>query len=374
MRLELRRRGHRVSVFTGFAHPSDDDAHVHLVKHGLLGRAVRRLKKPAPAPEGEIFEWGKELADCIRAVHRQNPIDIIEMEESFGWSADVEQRTGIPVLVKLHGPAFMSLVDEELKQPFGQARIRREGQALAAATAIAAPSSRTLLQTLERYQLSPPIRQHVVNPLAMADDAPLWSLAGCNRNLLLFIGRFDRRKGGDIVLRAFERLLRERKDLEIVFVGPDVGLLQTDGRKIHFDEFCKEVFSDGQRARIDFRGRLENSVIPKLRVQAIVTIIASRWENQGYTALEAMFQGCPIVASDVGGNPECIIHGETGLLARSEDPEDFAGQIARLLDDPSAAAGMGAAARQHVLKNHAASKVASDSLILYEQVISQRRD
>ena len=65
-----------------------------------------------------------------------------------------------------------------------------------------------------------------------------------------------------------------------------------------------------------------------------------------------------------------MTHGVTGLLARSEDPADFAVQLAAMLDDPQAAAAMGAAARRHVIGQHSATKVAQDALALYERVIS----
>lgn len=373
MRRELESRGHRVSVFTGALAPFNDDARVYLVRHGRAATAMRRLTGRWRQFERDVFEWAGVLVDAIAAVHRHDPIDILEMEESFGWFAEVERRTGIPVLVKLHGPAFLSLIEEELEEPLGRERVRREGDALARAGAIASPSVHTLVETLGRYRLSPTIQQHVANPLTMGDDVPCWTREGCDPNTILFVGRFDRRKGGDIVLQAFEILSRARPELTLQFVGPDAGLLQPDGRRIQFEEFSRSVFSVEQRQQIDFRGRLDNRAIPALRARAAIMVIASRWENQGYTALEAMYQGCPIVASDVGGNPECVIHGRTGLLARNEDPADFAAQIACLLDDPESADRMGAQARRHVVEHHAAAKVATDSLALYERVIAHHR-
>ena len=373
MRRELERRGHRVSVFTGVSDAAVDDPHVHRVRRGTLGLAVRRIARSRYSIQRDIFDWGYLIAASLQRVHRRDPIDVVEMEESFGWPADVSRLTGLPVLVKLHGPAFLSLIDEELASPMGQERVRREGVALAQAAAIAAPSSTILAQTVERYGLAPSIRQHVPNPLTMSAGAPVWVAEQCERETILFVGRFDKRKGADVLLRAFELLLRRRPTLKLVFVGPDSGLLQPDGIRVGFEEFCEAVLPEALRGQVQFRGRMPNEAIASLRTQAMVTVIASRWENQGYTALEAMYQGCPVVCSDSGGSPESVIHGHTGLLARSEDPVDFAAKIAAMLDDPAAAARMGAAARQHVIENHSAAKVASDSLALYQRVIAAHR-
>ena len=104
----------------------------------------------------------------------------------------------------------------------------------------------------------------------------------------------------------------------------------------------------------------------------MVTVVASRWENQSYTSLEAMLQGCPVVSSDTGGCPEIISHGVTGLLARSGDASDLAAKLAMMLDDPQKAAAMGASAQAYVSEFHASSRVAAQSLGLYERVIANR--
>ncbi len=374
MRRELESLGHRVSVFSRTDDPSTVDPHLHVVRRGVAGQIVRRVFRHRFPIERDIFEWGRVIGASMLDLHKRDPIDVIEMEESFGWSADVSRITGIPVLVKLHGPAFLSLVEEELGTPMGQERVRREGVALASATAIAAPAESTLSQTLVHYGLDPAIREHVVNPMALVDDgAPRWRLDACDRQTILFVGRFDRRKGGDVVLQAFALLLAQRPALTLVFVGPDDGLLQPDGSRVGFAAFRDSTLPPELRERVEFRGRMQNREIGELRARAMVTMVASRWENQGYTALEAMYQGCPVVCSDVGGNPESVIQGRTGLLARSADAADFAAQIGKLLDDPALAARLGAAARAHVIEHHAAGKVANASLALYQRVISGQR-
>ena len=148
MKRELARQGHRVSVFTAGAREDGDGPDVHRVKRGFLGSAVRRVAGRLFSHEEDVFGWGRQAAEAMLRVHRSDPIDIIEMEESFGWSATVASVTSIPVLVKLHGPAFLSLVDEELAAAFGSERVKREGLALGQSEAIASPCAITLTQTI----------------------------------------------------------------------------------------------------------------------------------------------------------------------------------------------------------------------------------
>jgi glycosyltransferase involved in cell wall biosynthesis len=291
------------------------------------------------------------------------------MEESFGWFADIERRISLPVLVKLHGPAFLSLVDEEVSTPFGKEKIEREGRALRCASTIISPSTDTLSQTISYYGLRPARREHIVNPISIDHDTPLWNLESCARKLILCVGRFDLRKGADVLLEAFRRVSNDRPDLELVFVGPDRGVPGPDGKPLKFREYLHALYPRELQDRVDFRGNLPIREIGMLRAKAMMTVVASRWENQGYALLEAMLQGCPVVCTDAGGCPESVIDGVNGLLAKSGDPAVFAEKISQMLDNPTAAAMMGDAARRHVLVEHSVATVAEKSIGLYRQTI-----
>jgi glycosyltransferase involved in cell wall biosynthesis len=296
------------------------------------------------------------------------------MEESFGWFAKVERVTSLPLAVKLHGPAFLSYVDVELKSVFAQKRIELEGRALSHAATILSPCKSTLSQTLEKYHLSPELAKHIVNPVIVEETTPLWTLDACDHRTILFVGRFDLRKGGDIMLKAFLLLLKDRPNLKLIFVGPDLGLPLPDGRQIKFDEYCKQLFPPELRKSVDYRGPLTNHEIANLRVKAFATIIASRWENLGYTLLEAMAQACPVVSSDAGGCPEVVTDWTTGRLAKSEQPADFAEKIGSLLDDPERAAKIARAGHQYVVDLYSVQSVVRQSVEIYKRAGKMRRD
>ncbi len=369
MKRGLEARGHRVSVFTGAYASSVPVSDVHLVKLGARKQLFRTFRQRLADPALEVFDFSHAIASAISRVHRSDPIDLVEMEESFGWFADVARRTRIPLVVKLHGPAFLSLVEEELRTAFAQTKIVREGEALRVANAILSPCASTLAETIERYSLRPKLCRHIVNPLTMSADTPVWRFENCDADTILFVGRFDLRKGGDLVLQAFRLCLRVRPTLKLIFVGPDFGLLGPDGVLVNFDEYCTRVLSVHERERVDYRGRQPNEEIAKLRVSASTTLVASRWENPGYTLLEAMYQGCPVVTTDAGGTRETVIHGKSALLATSGDPVSLAEQILSLIDDPDRARSLGSAARQSVLKTYSADTVASASLDFYREAI-----
>jgi glycosyltransferase involved in cell wall biosynthesis len=370
MKRELERRGHRVSVFTETLDEDAAEPRVYKVRRSLLDRLLRRLRGRREPSAHDIFTFSAVIARAMTRVHRQDPIDVLEMEESFGWFADIQRRTSLPTLVKLHGPAFMQKAIAEIETPGVAEQIEREGRALRCADVLLAPSQFTLTRTLEHYGLEPARHGIALNPMVMDADTPLWRLDACERNTVLFVGRFDLVKGADIVLQAFRSALARRPDLKLIFVGPDRGLVGRGGRTTHFAAYCESLLGPEARARVDFRGRMTNREIARLRTQAMVTVLASRMENQSYALLEAMYQGCPVVSTDAGGCPESVLHGRTGRLAKSADPEAFAAQILAMIEDPERAREMGEAARRHVLEEHAPARVAAAMLEWYGQAIA----
>src|ERR1700730_12271498 len=114
MKRVLESQGHRVSVFTEALHASGDEPNVYHVGHlrpRIWNRALRRvaLRGRWRSIGSEVFDFSALISMAILKVHHRDRIDVIEMEESFGWFADVARLTSIPLVVKLHGPAFLSL-------------------------------------------------------------------------------------------------------------------------------------------------------------------------------------------------------------------------------------------------------------------------
>jgi glycosyltransferase involved in cell wall biosynthesis len=251
--------------------------------------------------------------------------------------------------------------------------VRREGEALARLPVIVSPSRYTLAATIERYAIRPAVAEHVVNPLAPAADLPLWDPERCDRDTVLFVGRFDGVKGGDLAVRAFQRLRARRPGLRLVFAGPDPGLLRDDGRPIHLGEFVASLGDPSLAAVIEATGPLDPGRVAALRPRAAVTVVASRRESQGYTALEAMLQACPVVCTDTSGLSEIVEHGVTGLKARPDDADDLALQMERILDDPKLGRSLGRAGREYVLHHHAPALVAARMLDVYRRAIAAKR-
>lgn len=367
VREELLSTGHRVSVFTGTGEP-DTAAGIHRVRRPQQHRiwqAARRLGRIGSLPP---YDFGQYIAQSVAQVHSVEPIDVLEMEESFGWCGDVARTLRLPVVVRLHGPAFLSLIDGEQHTPARLERIRREGEGLRAARLVVAPSASTLNDTATKYAFGPIGLACVPNPVDDVDDELVWRLDRRQPGHVLFVGRFDFRKGGDAAIRAFVQLAVKRPSLQLTFVGPDVGLPLQDGEVQYIADYLRAHVSQDIATRIHFLGSRPASEIRALRARCALSVVATRWESFGYVVAEAMMQGCPIAAFDVSGVNELVAHGRTGLLAPLDDVPALASAMTRLLDHPIEAAELGARARQSVVDQCGAPAVVARLIDLYRQL------
>jgi starch synthase len=113
-----------------------------------------------------------------------------------------------------------------------------------------------------------------------------------------------------------------------------------------------------------------------LHSHASVFVCPSIYEPFGLVILEAMACETPVVASRVGGIPEIVVEGETGYLV-DFDPDDLegftsalAGRIEKLLRDTTTATRMGKAGRERVLQHFGWPAIASQTVQLYERLLS----
>jgi glycosyltransferase involved in cell wall biosynthesis len=125
----------------------------------------------------------------------------------------------------------------------------------------------------------------------------------------------------------------------------------------------------GGRLPVDLLGPLPpGEVAAELRAATAAVLPALWWENCPMAVLEAAAQGVPVVASAVGGVPELVDDGGTGLLVPPGDPVALAAALTRLVRDPAAAAGMGSAAWARVRERHDPGAHVAALLALYGAV------
>lgn len=186
--------------------------------------------------------------------------------------------------------------------------------------------------------------------------------------VVLYVGRFDRRKGIETLVRAVGKSQLRGTDLKLI-IGGGSRPGQSDG--IERDRIEGIVEELGMSDFTVFPGRLGDEILPTYYAAADVCVVPSHYEPFGLVAIEAMASGTPVVASDVGGLQFTVVPGETGLLAPPKNDVAFAAAIDAILLDPDYRNQLGQAARKRVESKFSWGGVAAQLSELYDEILLQ---
>ena len=164
---------------------------------------------------------------------------------------------------------------------------------------------------------------------------------------ILQVGRLHPRKGQGVLVEAMGLLPADRlEQLQVRLIGPVSRPSYLEAIKARVRELDLPV-------RVE--DALSDDALKEAYCSARVLVMPSHAyrdsiEGLGLALLEAQHFGCPVIGSGIGGIPEALLDGETGLLVPPGDPNALADALQRLLDDPATAARMGQAGAAFVRK------------------------
>jgi starch synthase len=255
-----------------------------------------------------------------------------------------------------------------------------ERTAYLAADAVIAVSHGMRADVLDAYPELDPARVHVVGNGVDAEayrpieDPDVVRNLGVDpdRPYALFVGRITRQKGVTHLLAAAEKLT------------PEAGLVLCAGAADTPEERQQVAEAvEALQARRDGVVWIEE-MLPREKLVPLITgatvfVVPSVYEPLGIVNLEAAACGTAVVASDVGGIPEVVDDGRTGLLVHydADDVAAFetglADRIGELIAAPDRAASMGAAGRERVLSEFGWSAIAQQTVEVYSAVLAARK-
>ncbi|MFC5701178.1 glycosyltransferase family 4 protein [Cohnella faecalis] len=182
------------------------------------------------------------------------------------------------------------------------------------------------------------------------------------KKVILYIGKLVELKGLRFLIDALSSLKKIRKDWVLWIVGEGE-------RQAHLRE-KSAVANLGDD--IVFWGKKDN-VLPFLK-RADIFVLPSLIENQPLALIEAQLMGIPSVVSDVGGLPEMVRDGKTGLLVPPEDPDALCNQLNLLLADNRLRLRMGAKAKSHALVHWSLDQMILRILDAYREALNKRKE
>ena len=336
--------GHSVSVLA----PADEDADLpaHIV---AAGRAV-----PVPY-NGSVARvaFGPRAAARTRRWLRDGDFDIVHVHEPTTPSLSLIAlaSSAAPVVATFH-----TATERSRAMSAASSILRPALEKLAGRIAVSEIARRTVVEHLGGDAVVIP------NGIFVARFAGLRAATGASsaEPLLAFLGRFEEpRKGLDVLLAAFERLLETHPGARLVVAGRGdsaVGARQVGARS---------------RGRVEFVGAVDDAERSRLLAAADVFVAPNRGgESLGVILLEAMAAGAPVVASDLPAFRAVCGDGQLGRHFRAGDPADLASVLREALVDPATA--LRAAAAASAVRRYDWSTVARQVVAVYDAVTAGR--
>ncbi len=229
------------------------------------------------------------------------------------------------------------------------------------ADALAATSQALVRRVQQLLPAAPPlfvtpfgVDTHHFVPSAPAASDPQQFIIGTSKGLASTYGI-------DILLRAFAQLPAcapdgRRLQLRLLAGGP---------QRAEYEALCQNL---GQQHRTAFVGGIPHSQMPLALQQMDIFVAPSRQESFGVSVLEASACERPVVASHVGGLPEVVQHGVTGLLVPPGDVQALASALAQLVQDAPLRQAMGAAGRRLVQQHYSWPTCVATMMAVYQQL------
>jgi glycogen synthase len=321
--LALQERGHECAVITG-QHCSDLPAQDHY--GGIPIYRFPFLTALADRNVDRILAIRRQVASLKRAF-APDLIHVNNVTPGVLFHLDTRNTYLAPVVVTLHGD----------QNQLGVKRDTILGKVLTSAAWVTGCSV-WVVEYLRRLMPGVTSRSSLIYNGLDVPSLPPTPLP-LNPPRLLCLGRLSAEKGFDLALHALPAILKRFPQVCLVVAGegPEQSSLKAQAARL------------GLTAAVDFLGWVAPEDVHTLINTATLLVVPSWREGFGLVALEAAHMARPVVATRVGGLPEVVVDGRTGLLVEQGDAKALADAVITLLTHPEVAVQMGQAARNRAI-------------------------
>lgn len=349
----LAAKGWQVDMFTRKANAAQDS----VVEHGPNCRTIRLVAGPEEfVPRDEIFKYLPDFVTQLRKFQLNHNIQYPIIHTNYWLSSwvgmELKKVQPVQLVHTYHSLGAVKYNSISDIPAIANTRLEVEKTCLETADCIVATSPqeeehmRTLVSEKGNIEIIPcgtDIRRFgSVSPskARLRLGLPKHSL------VVMYVGRFDRRKGIETLVRAMSRsIFPGLADIRLIIAG---GSTPGNSDGIERDRIEKIVDELGMRDYTLFPGQVDHETLKYYYAAANVCVVPSHYEPFGLVAIEAMASGTPVVASNVGGLKYTVVHEKTGLLCPAKDDVAFAEAIDRILSKPHWRMELGKAARKRV--------------------------
>ncbi|NMF57738.1 glycosyltransferase family 4 protein [Pseudanabaena yagii] len=373
----LAKLGWQVDLFTRKRHPDEP----MIVQHSPHCRTIR-LKAGAEThiPRDRLFPEMPAFVEAFLKFQAKEGTNYPLIHTNYWMSAwvglQLKQRMNVQLVHTYHSLGAVKYQSVSDRPAIADTRLAIERQILEQGDCVVATSPqevehlRSLVSSKGMIEVIPCGTDIQTFHLMPKEEARAKLGLPHDEQVVLYVGRFDPRKGIETLVRAFAQLKESdnSQKLRLLIVGgsdPDA----VDGQERSRIEAL--VRDCGLGAVTQFVGQVGHDRLPLYYTAADVCVIPSHYEPFGLVAIEAMACGTPVVASDVGGLKFTVVQGETGWLVPPQNVGAFAEAISFALNDPLAVTKMREQASLRVQQNFSWNGVAIQLSDLYRRLLAR---
>lgn len=179
-----------------------------------------------------------------------------------------------------------------------------------------------------------------------------------NSKIIITTSRLVRKNGIDVLIKAMAEVVKNIPGIKLWILGSgeEEAVLRALAGELYLNK------------NVEFFGEIENEKIYEYLHKADVFARPSRSEGLGTSFLEAMASGLPIIGTSVGGIPDFLRDGETGLFCKVDDPRDLADKILLLLKDVSLRQKISSQGRKLALQSYSWESVAGQMKEIFDKI------
>ena len=304
----------------------------------------------------------KNIAKTIAAIHKKNPIHIVEGPElSLAFLPKIK---GIKYVIRLHGGHHFFAEGEN--RGINWWKGFQEKRSFKKAAAFIAVSNYVKSHTAKFLSYHNKPIEVIFNPINSQLFQPLETAIEVSN--ITFAGTICEKKGVRQLIQSFPMVKEKFPNVILNLFGRD--WLFPDGSS--YIKMLQEIelpkIGDISKDII-FHGAVSYNEIPSAYAKAAVCVFPSHMETLGLVAPEAMVMEKPVIFTKLGPGPEVIVDGETGLLCNPQEPTEIASKIIQVLENPDFAYQLGKKAKISVLEQFEITKLVMQNIAYYRKIV-----
>lgn len=179
---------------------------------------------------------------------------------------------------------------------------------------------------------------------------------------ILYVGRIEYEKGADLLFSALRKVSSRLESFRALLIGAAVGEFKTK----------LETFLSENHRWVSYLGSLPQHDVFQHMSEADILVLPSRTDTLPRSLIEALSFGLPQIATNIGGIPEIVEDGVTGLLVEPDDPDALAEAILKLCASPDMRTRMQQNSRARALEKFEITKVMAKQVHIYQALIEDR--